>query len=106
MTPRAPAAKVQPFAELTGIVKGARALGRRVVHARGVFDLLSHAHIQRLDMARHQGDLLVVTIRDDGQTTDPAPLLDARLRAEVLARLPCVDYVAVETGLSQLQVSE
>lgn len=95
-----PGEKVQTLDELAAIVCRARAAGRGVVHVRGVFDLLNNGHIQRLEMARRQGDMLVVTLRSDARLGDDRPLLDERLRAEIVARLACVDHVAVEGALS------
>ena len=95
-----PREKVQTLDELAAIVRCVRAAGRRVVHVRGVFDLLNNGHIQRLEMARRQGDILVVTLRSDARLGDDRPLLDERLRAEIVARLACVDHVAVEGALS------
>ncbi len=91
--------KVQALAALAETVRAARAAGKRVVHVRGIFDLINSGHIHRLEMARHQGDLLVVTVRSDDRLGEDRPMLDAALRTQVLARLACVDHVAVETGL-------
>jgi bifunctional ADP-heptose synthase (sugar kinase/adenylyltransferase) len=92
--------KLSTLDALAQLVHRARAAGRHVVHVRGVFDLLNDGHIQRLETARRQGDMLVVTLRSDARLGDERPLLDERLRAEVLARLQCVDHVAVEGPLS------
>lgn len=101
MTPQAvlPRDKIQPLDAVINVIKRARSDGRRVVHVRGVFDLINNGHIHRLEMARHQGDLLVVTLRPDERIGDDRPILDASLRAQILSRLPCVDYVAIESGL-------
>jgi len=98
--------KVQTLSALAELVRGTRAGGKRVVHVRGVFDLINSGHVQRLEMARHQGDLLVVTLRPEGHPGGDRPMLDAELRAQVLARLPCVDHVAIESGLTGDQALE
>ncbi|MCC7204265.1 MAG: adenylyltransferase/cytidyltransferase family protein [Phycisphaeraceae bacterium] len=71
--------------------------GRRVVHCHGVFDLLHVGHIKHLQQARELGDLLVVTITPDRFVNKgpSRPAFPERLRAEALAALACVDYVAV-----------
>lgn len=71
--------------------------GLRVVQCHGVFDLLHIGHIRHLREARSLGDLLVVTITPDrfvnkGPTR---PAFNEKLRAEALAALDCVDFVAV-----------
>jgi bifunctional ADP-heptose synthase (sugar kinase/adenylyltransferase) len=75
-------------------VASLRANGKRVVHARGVFDLLDRREVARLRRARDGADALVVTVMSAGRAT--APLLAPTLRAEVIATLPFVHGVALE----------
>ncbi len=75
----------------------ARARGHRVVHCHGVFDLLHIGHIRYFEQARALGDLLLVTLTPD-RFVDKGPHRPAfaeGLRAEAVASLSCVDYVAV-----------
>jgi len=69
----------------------------KVVFTNGVFDLLHPGHIQLLQFARGQGDLLAVGINDDESVRrlkgDKRPLFPLAERMEVLAALECVDYV-------------
>ncbi|MCC7145418.1 MAG: adenylyltransferase/cytidyltransferase family protein [Phycisphaeraceae bacterium] len=71
--------------------------GRKVVHCHGVFDLLHIGHIKHLQQARQLGDLLVVTITPDRFVNKGPhrPVFKERLRAEALASLACVDFVAI-----------
>lgn len=74
-----------------------RRRGRRVVLCHGVFDLLHIGHIRYLRRARELGDVLVVTCTPD-RFVDKGPGRPAfteQLRAEALASLDCVDYVAI-----------
>jgi rfaE bifunctional protein kinase chain/domain/rfaE bifunctional protein nucleotidyltransferase chain/domain len=74
-----------------------RADGLRIVHAHGVFDLLHIGHIRHLREAKELGDVLVVTITEDryvGKGPD-RPAFPEDLRAEALAALDVVDYVAI-----------
>jgi rfaE bifunctional protein nucleotidyltransferase chain/domain len=70
---------------------------RRVVHCHGVFDLLHIGHIRYLQVARQLGDVLVVTVTADQFVNKGPhrPVFDERLRAEALAALDCVDFVAI-----------
>ena len=83
----------------------AKELGRRrksapeqkVVFTNGVFDILHAGHVQYLEFARKQGDLLVVGVNSDesvkrlkGPTRPVNTLAD---RMAVLAGLQAVDYV-------------
>ena len=76
-----------------------RADGARVVFTNGVFDLLHLGHLRYLRQARGLGDLLVVGVNSDASARrlkGPArPLVPDEERAELLAALDCVDYVAI-----------
>ncbi len=71
--------------------------GKRVVNCHGVFDLLHVGHIRHLSAARQFGDVLVVTITPDLYVNKGPhrPAFNQDLRAEALAALDCVDYVAI-----------
>lgn len=84
---------------LPGLATAAREAGRRVVFTNGVFDLLHVGHLRSLRAARACGDLLVVGINDDASTArlkgPGRPIVPAAERAELLAALEPVDYVAL-----------
>ncbi len=73
--------------------------GRRVVFTNGCFDLLHPGHIALLERARSLGDALVVGLNTDRSVRElkgaARPLLDEQERAEVLAALAAVDFVAL-----------
>lgn len=89
--------KVRSIHELATILESHRQTGQVVVHCHGVFDLLHVGHIKHLQAARRLGDLLVVTLtRDEHVNKGPhRPAFTQDLRAEALAALDCVAYVAV-----------
>lgn len=68
-----------------------------LVQCHGVFDLLHLGHIRHLEAARALGDCLVVTLTSDRYVNKGPgrPAFSAALRAEQLAALACVDYVAI-----------
>ncbi len=70
---------------------------QRVIHCHGVFDLLHIGHIRYLQHARQLGDLLIVTITPDHYVNKGPhrPAFQEKLRADALAALDCVDYVAI-----------
>ena len=81
--------------------------GRKVVCAAGCFDLLHPGHIRLLEQARQLGDILVVAVESDQSArARPAPggpvrpIVTASERAEILAALAAVDYVAEFDTLS------
>jgi rfaE bifunctional protein nucleotidyltransferase chain/domain len=90
-------AKILSLDELATVLSRARACGKRAVQCHGVFDLLHPGHIRHLEAARREGDLLVVTVTPDRFVNKGPgrPVFNQRLRAESLAALVSVDYVAI-----------
>ncbi|MBI4061661.1 MAG: adenylyltransferase/cytidyltransferase family protein [Elusimicrobia bacterium] len=74
-----------------------RGLKKRIVHCHGVFDLLHVGHVRHFAEAKAMGDLLVVTLTQDQHVNKGPhrPAFPQDLRAEVIAALDSVDYVAV-----------
>jgi len=89
--------KIVSLEELSRICSARRSEGKRVVLCHGVFDLLHPGHIRHFEEARAQGDLLAVTVTADGFVNKGPgrPAFPEALRAETLASLMYVDYVAV-----------
>ncbi len=90
-------AKIVPLTALPGSLDRQRAAGRRIVHCHGVFDLLHVGHIRYFQEAKALGDVLVVTLTTDRFVNKGPhrPAFPEQLRAEVLAGLECVDFVAI-----------
>ncbi|MDX1425593.1 MAG: adenylyltransferase/cytidyltransferase family protein, partial [Kiloniellales bacterium] len=90
-------AKIRTLDELVAIARQAQAGGRRVVLAHGTFDLLHMGHVRHLEQARAEGDVLIVTITGDAYVNKGPgrPVFTAPLRAEMLAALGYVNWVAI-----------
>ena len=92
--------------------------GKRVVCVAGAFDLLHPGHVRLLEQARDLGEILIVALQSDeslqvaaeqaaklvGAPSAPAaaardlavrPITPAGERAEILAALAAVDFVAI-----------
>ncbi len=86
-------------ASLVDLGERLRAEGRRIVFTNGHFDLLHVGHLRSLQAARRLGDVLVVGVNDDATTRrrkgPTRPIVPEAERAELLAGLACVDYVAL-----------
>ncbi len=84
---------------LEHLVKGHRAAGRSIVFTNGCFDLLHVGHVQCLQEAARQGDVLIVGVNSDASVRrlkGPArPVIDEQARAELLSALNVVDYVVI-----------
>jgi rfaE bifunctional protein kinase chain/domain/rfaE bifunctional protein nucleotidyltransferase chain/domain len=102
------AQKVCNLQHLLQIRAGARAQGRTVVQCHGCFDIVHPGHIQYLQFAKTQGDLLIVSVSADPQVNKGAdrPLIPDDLRAASLAALECVDYVYVNPHPTAVELLE
>lgn len=76
-----------------------RAAGRVVAFTNGCFDILHLGHVDYLNGARAQGDLLVVGLNSDASVRrakgELRPIVPETERACVLAALECVDAVVL-----------
>jgi len=76
---------------------GVSGSGLQVVHCHGCFDLLHIGHIKHFQSAKKLGDILVVTITPDRYVNKGPgrPLFTEQFRAEAVAALECINYVAI-----------
>lgn len=99
--------KVLTVEQLGFISSKLRAEGKKVVLCHGTFDLMHTGHIRHLQRARQEGDALFITVTGDRFVNKGPgrPVFVEALRAETLAALACVDYVAINqdfTGLTPI----
>ena len=91
--------KTKTINELKDISEKLRNEGKIVITTNGVFDILHIGHIRYLQEAKKLGDTLIVAINSDSSVKkikDPKrPLNNENDRAEALAALECIDYVAI-----------
>ena len=90
-------AKVLSLDALEQTAAALRQDGKRLVMCHGTFDLIHAGHIRHLQRARQEGDVLIVTLTGDAHVNKGPgrPVFREDLRAETLAALACVDFVAV-----------
>jgi len=89
--------KIKEIEQLSKLLESLRAEGKKIILCHGCFDLLHIGHIRYFSQAKTFGDVLVVTITPD-EFVDKGPnrpAFDQNLRAEAVASLDCVDYVAI-----------
>jgi rfaE bifunctional protein kinase chain/domain/rfaE bifunctional protein nucleotidyltransferase chain/domain len=101
-----PSQKIRSIDDLAKELHALRESGRRVVHCHGVFDLLHIGHIKHLEAARRFGDILAVTVTPDRFVNKGPhrPAFPERLRAEAIASLACVDFVAINEWPSAVEI--
>ncbi len=89
--------KIRSIDDLAVALVDEKAHGKSVVLCHGVFDLMHPGHIRHLGLAKREGDVLVVTVTPDAFVNKGPgrPVFNERLRAESIAALEDVDYVAV-----------
>ena len=89
--------KIKKIEKLNEILDNHRANGQKIVHCHGCFDLMHIGHIKYFQAAKKMGDILVVTVTADVYVDKGPnrPVFDQNLRAESIAALECVDYVAI-----------
>jgi len=91
------AGKVVDLERLASELARVKDTGKKLVHCHGCFDLMHPGHIKYFEAAKKMGDVLFVTVTPD-EYVDKGPgrpVFSQQLRAESIASLACVDYVAV-----------
>jgi len=95
--PPASCGKIVTRDELRPAVQQARAVGKRIGFTNGCFDILHHGHVQLLEAAARECDLLVVGVNSDASVTRlkgaPRPFVPSPERQAVLAGLSSVGLV-------------
>ena len=81
---------------------------KKIVLCHGVFDLLHIGHIKYLEDAKKNGDILVVTVTPDKFVNKgpDRPIFKQSLRAEALAALQSVNYVAINEWPTAIETIE
>lgn len=89
--------KIKTMGELAKTVAMLKEKGKTVVQCHGVFDIVHLGHIRHFNLAKKEGDVLIVTLtRDKDVRRGPGrPVFNERLRAETLASLEVTDYVTI-----------
>jgi D-beta-D-heptose 7-phosphate kinase/D-beta-D-heptose 1-phosphate adenosyltransferase len=102
--------KVWPIDALCQLLDHRRRVGQRVAFTNGCFDVLHAGHVQYLQEARAQADLLVVGLNSDASVRalkgKDRPVHSAEARATVLAGLQAVDYVVEFEGATPQSLIE
>lgn len=89
--------KILEFGALAKKIHNLKSEGKKIVHCHGCFDLMHIGHIKYFQASKNMGDVLVVTVSPDIYIDKgpERPVFNQNLRAEAIAALECVDYVAI-----------
>lgn len=76
--------------------------GKRIVTVNGSYDLFHFGHLNVLEQAKKQGDVLFVGVNSDasvqsGKEPD-RPFIKEQERSSIVAALMCTDYVSIIEG--------
>lgn len=89
--------KVKTRKELTSLIKKFKKQGKKIGVTNGVFDILHAGHVDYLEKAKENCDILIVSLNTDVSVKkykDPGrPINSEQDRAKVVASLSCVDFV-------------
>ena len=79
---------------------------KSIVHAHGVFDVFHIGHLKHLEVAKLNGDILVVSITSDKYVNKgpSRPFFPQNLRAEFLSSLDIVDFVVINDELTPIKL--
>lgn len=85
-----------------------RCEGKKVVLCHGVFDLLHYGHIEHLEEAKSQGDILVVSVTSAKYVNKGPgrPYFNDQQRMRFLASLECVDYVLLSEAVTVSEIAK
>lgn len=91
---------MEKVVDLDILVKEVRRLkseGKKIVLCHGCFDLMHPGHIKHFQEAKKMGDILIITVTPDVYVDKGPgrPVFNQGLRADSIAALECVDYVAI-----------
>ncbi len=100
--------KIKPVEALTDVLATARAEGKTVAMAGGVFDIFHYGHLRHLQAAKQEGDILVVLVTCDAHAgkAPGRPVFSEHMRAEMVAAQGIVDWVVINPHPGAEQVIE
>lgn len=100
--------KILNIDDLSKTAQELRKQGKKVVLCHGTFDLMHTGHIRYLQRAQKEGDILIVTVTaDDYVKKGPGrPVFSEELRAENLAALECVNFIAINHDANAINLIE
>ena len=98
--------KIFTLEKLSTIISAKKQKHKKIVLCHGVFDLLHIGHLTHFNEAKEHGDVLVVTITPDRYVNKGPgrPAFNQDLRARALSELTVVDYVAINSTHSAVNV--
>lgn len=92
--------KILTYQSASRIARSLKKDKKRIVLVSGCYDLLHPGHVFFFQKAKKYGDVLVVSLGSDKTIRQlkgkSRPVIDEKLRAQMIAALEVVDYVVVD----------
>src|SRR3989344_1091601 len=89
--------KIITIEQTRKVVKQLKREGKRIVLVGGIFDLIHRGHVEFLEAAKKEGNVLIVFLESDEKTREikgkNRPINTQEDRAFVLSRFVMVDYI-------------
>lgn len=89
--------KVIRYEQIPALIRQLKVADRRIVLAGGIFDLIHRGHVEFLEAAKREGDILIVLLESDEKTKEikgkNRPINKQCDRAFVLSKFTMVDYI-------------
>ncbi len=100
--------RVVELEALRDIIKEQKSQGKTVIQCHGCFDILHSGHLKHFEAAKEYADFLIVTITPDKHINKgpDRPVFPAEQRAELLAGLSVIDWVAINRWPSAVEAIE
>lgn len=100
--------KILKKSNLNKLVNNLHKQGKKIVTYNGSFDLLHSGHIQSIREAKSLGDVLIILLNSDKSIKSykgpNRPVIPEKERAELLAALLDVDYVAIFDDITPVAI--
>ncbi len=91
--------KIKTQDEIISISEDLKHQGKTLVTTNGSFDILHYAHVNLLNKAKREGDILIVLLNSDTSIKkfkgESRPIIPQKERALMLAALECVDHIVI-----------
>jgi cytidyltransferase-like protein len=98
--------KIRTQDELAKIVLRLKKEGKKIIQCHGVFDLIHPGHLAHFEVARKQGDVLIVSITADKFVNKGPgfPIFTETIRAKSLAAIQFIDYVTIDNHFNAVEI--
>lgn len=100
--------KIKNQKEIVALVNKLRKQSKKIVTINGSFDILHVGHIQFLQQAKNQGDVLIVLLNSDRSVKKykgtERPINSQKNRAKILACLSSVDFITIFNEINPKEI--